>query len=104
VTEKTGLFMLMRKRCDDLGRLTEGGGWGQRHHTACLGSVALNRGSFSEEIISNALQITKHLIIADSVLLGELHVKYLLTTFLCPQADVTIIHPAWRQLWESKVM
>lgn len=63
-----------------------------------------NCGSFSEEIISNALQIMKHLIIADSVQIGELHAKYLLTAFLCPQADVTIIHPVWQQLWESKVM
>ena len=68
MTEKTGLFMLMGKRCDDFGGgLTEDGGWDNAIILRAWGLSRANRGSFSEEIISNALQITKHLIIAESV-------------------------------------
>jgi hypothetical protein len=50
-----------------LGGLTEDGGWDNAIILRAWGLSRANRGSFSEEIISNALQITKHLIIAESV-------------------------------------
>lgn len=55
MTEKTGLFMLMGKRCDDFGGLN--GRW-RTDDTIILrawptdGPSRANRGSFSEEIIS----------------------------------------------------